>query len=360
MSILLTICIIIGCIIGAYIIYMFIIAVIPFKPVPEQRLEKTKQETSEGIVPSRSRKDVSFKVKGTPLSAWLYLPEDLSAPVPCIIMAHGFGGTKDLGLDAYAVRFQEAGLAVLVFDFRHLGESGGEPRQLVCIPYQLKDYAAAIEYARGLEEINPDKIALWGTSLSGGHVVVTAAMHNKIACICAQVPLLGHGGGGMEIVKRLGLGHMLWMGFGHGLRDLVRSWLGLKPHKIPLFGRARSTAAMSDDDAWRFFNELAPDDFINEVCARINIRIDKYHPIKHISKVRCPVLIQACEKDIGLPKKVVEKAKNKLGELAEVIFYPIDHFDIYLGENFEKAVADQLDFFKKYLMGESPASSSFF
>ena len=34
---------------------------------------------------------------------------------------------------------------------------------------------------------------------------------------------------------------------------------------------------------------------------------------------------------------------------AEVIYYPIGHFDIYVGENFEKAVSDQLDFFKKYL-----------
>ena len=351
MGTLITIGIVLGIIIGAYMVYMLIIAIVPIKPVPEQHMDKAKRSiTEEGAERYRTRKDVTFKVKGTTLHAWIYMPDSTSSPVPCVIMAHGFGGTKAVGLDAYAVRFQQAGLAVLAFDFRHLGESDGEPRQLVWIPKQLEDYAASIEYARSLEEINSDKIALWGTSLSGGHVIVTAAKDNRVICVSSQVPLLSHEGGGMEIVRRVGLRNLLWMSFGHGLRDMVRSWFRLSPHKIPLFGRTGTTAAMADDGAWRLLNELAPPDFINEVCARIMIRIDKYHPLKYMSKLRCPVLIQSCEKDIGLPKKVVEKAKKKSGNLAEVIYYPIDHFDVYLGENFEQAVADQLEFFKKHLM----------
>ncbi|MCK5006754.1 MAG: alpha/beta fold hydrolase [Spirochaetales bacterium] len=141
---------------------------------------------------------------------------------------------------AYAVCFQEAGFAVLAFDYRHLGESGGEPRQLVWIPYQKEDYAAAVRYLRGLQEIDPAKIALWGTSLSGGHVVVTAAGDEKIACVSAQVPLLDGEAGGME----------------------------------------STVAVMADAGAWDTFEALAPDEFINEACARILIRIDKYKPLK--------------------------------------------------------------------------------
>jgi fermentation-respiration switch protein FrsA (DUF1100 family) len=351
MGTLITIGMVLGFIIAAYLVYMLLIAVVPFKPVPEQQTDKGAQSLiEEGAKKHENRNDVTFDVKGTSLHAWLYMPDSTSPPVPCIIMAHGFGGTKAVGLDSYAIRFQKAGLAVLVFDFRHLGKSEGEPRQLVWIPKQLEDYAASIEYGRGREEINPNKIALWGSSLSGGHVIVTAAKDNRVACVSSQVPLLSHEGGGMEIVKKVGLRNLLWMSFGHGLRDMVRSWLRLSPHKIPLFGRTGTTAAMADDGAWRLLNELAPPDFVNEVCARIMIRIDKYHPHNYMSKLRCPVLIQSCEKDIGLPKKVVEKAKKKSGNLAEVIYYPIDHFDIYLGENFEQAVADQLEFFKRHLM----------
>lgn len=349
-TILLYIGIILGALIGAYAVFMLIMALGPRKPVPEQRLEKTRRSPQETDAKrSGSRQDVNFDVKGTPLRARLYLPEILIAPAPCIIMGHGLGCTIAAGLEAYALRYQEAGFAVLAFDYRYLGESGGEPRQLVWIPYQQQDWSAAVEYARGLEEIDPARIALWGTSLSGGHVIVTAARDNKIACVSAQVPLLDGSAGGMKVVKRLGFGYLLRMAFGHGLRDLVRSWLGLSPHKIPLFGKPGSIAALADASAWDTFQEIAPDDFVNEVCARILIRMDKYHPIKHTSKVRCPVLFQVCDKDIALPLKVFERAKKRLGRLAEVIHYPIDHFDIYAGDNFERAVNDQLEFFKKHI-----------
>jgi len=324
--------IIIGILIGLFVLELAIVAFIPGFSVPKQPLEKAKQPTKEvKAKPSRPRKDVNFKVKGTSLSAWLYLPENLSTPVPCIIMGHGLGGTKAMGLESYAFRFQEAGLAVLAFDYRHLGESEGEPRQLVWIPYQLQDYTAAIDYARSLKEIDPAKIALWGTSLSGGHVIVTAAKDNKIACVSAQVPLLDGRVSGLMAYKHkiIRLGHGLRM-IMHGQRDFVRSWLAFS-------------------EAYETLGELAPDDFINEACARINIRMDKYRPVKKAKNVRCPILLQVCEKDIGTPTSLVEEAEKRLGKLAEVIYYPIDHFDIYLGENFEKSVSDQLDFFKKHL-----------
>jgi len=350
MIIILTILKIIGIIIGAYAVFMLIMAIAPGFSVPKQPLEKTQQiPRVVDAKPSGERKDVIFKVKGTSLSAWLYLPKNLSVPVPCIIMGHGLGATKDAGLESYALRYQEAGFAVLTFDYRHLGESEGEPRQLIWIPYQQEDYAAAINYARSLKEIDPARIALWGTSLSGGHVIVAAARDNKIACVSAQCPLLDGSAGGMHMVKKLGIWYVLRMTFGHGLRDLVRSWLSLPPHKIPLVGKPGSIAVMADSDAWDTFSKLMPDDFINEACARIIIRMDKYAPVKHVARVRCPVLLQVCDNDISLPMSVVEKAEIRLGKLAEVIHYPIDHFDIYLGENFEKSVADQLDFFKKHL-----------
>ena len=82
-------------------------------------------------------------------------------------MAHGFSGVRDQRLDAYAERFAAAGLACLVFDYRHFGDSGGQPRQLLDIGRQLDDWRAAIAFARSLEEVDGDRIGLWGTSFSG-------------------------------------------------------------------------------------------------------------------------------------------------------------------------------------------------
>ncbi len=106
---------------------------------------------------------------------------------------------------------------------------------------------------------------------------------------------------------------------------------------------------MADAEAWDAFGQLMPDGFVNEVCARILIRMDKYHPINHTSDVCYPVLLQVCDNDISPPMSVVEKAEERLGTLAEVIHYPIGHFDIYLGDDFEQAVSDQLAFFKKHI-----------
>lgn len=339
----------ISVIIVLFVLELAIVAFVPGFSVPKQRLINPQQEIKAvDTKPPSSKKDVSFQVKGTSISAWLYLPENVPAQVACIIMGHGFGGTRDMGLESYAVRYQEAGFAVLLFDYRHFGESGGEPRHLIWIPHQLEDWSAAIKYARGLKEIDPARIALWGTSMSGGHVIVTAAKDNNIACVSAQCPGLdGHASGRM-LFKREGIGYTLRMMM-HGQRDIVRSWFGLSPHKIPIAGKPGSIACLTTPDAYETFAKFAPEHFINEVCARITLRGDKYRPVKKAQNVRCPVLLQICANDEFTPMSAALEAEKRLGKYAEVKHYPIGHFDIYFGDHFEKSVRDQLEFFKKYL-----------
>ena len=339
----------IGIIIGIIILYLSIVTFIPGFKVPAQPLEQRNQPIGEESRKSPSiRKDVTFKVKGTPLNAWLYLPENFSAPVACIIMGHGFGGTKDMGLASYADRYQQAGFAVLMFDYRHFGASGGVPRQLIWIPSQLEDWSAAITYARGLKEIDPAKIALWGTSMSGGHVIVTAAKDKLIACVVAQCPGLDGRASADMFLERVGIRNTLRMVM-QGQRDYLRSWFGLSPHKIPIVGKPGSIACLTTQDAYDFFRKFAPQNYINEVCARINIRGDKYRPVKQAQNVRCPVLLQICEHDNITPKSAAEETEKQLGKYAEAKYYPIGHFDIYIGDNLEKAVRDQLEFFKQHL-----------
>ena len=337
----------IGILIGLAGLYLLFVALVPGIRAPVQHLEKMKQPSVDvDVKASRSRKDVSFNVKGTSIRAWLYLPENSTAPVPCIVMGHGFGGTRDMGLERYAIRFLAAGYAALTFDYRHFGESDGQPRQLIWFPYQLDDWQAAINYARSLNEIDPAKIALWGTSASGGHVIVSAAKDKNIACVSAQCPGLDGRASALMAFKKQGLNFRLIV---HAQRDLVRSWLGLSPHKIPIVGKPGNIACITTSDAYDGYSKFASDNFINETCARIAIRGDKYRPVKHAGNVSCPVLLQICEHDSITPKSAVKETEKMLGKFAEVKYYPIGHFDIYFGDNFEKSVCDQLDFFKKYL-----------
>jgi len=340
---------VIGLLIGLFAGELLLVALLPGFEVPPQPLKKAPRSAREEALPaSQSRKDVRFFVNETALSAWLYLPEHRPAPFPCIIMGHGLGGTRDAGLEPYAIRFQNAGFAVLVFDYRHFGESEGTPRQLIWIPSQLEDWSAAIAYARGLKDVDPARIALWGTSLSGGHVIVTAARDPAIACVSAQCPGMDGQALALESFKRMGIGNSLRM-IMHGQRDLVRSWLGLSPHKIPIVGKPGTIALMNTPDAYDSFGTLIPDTYVNEACARILIRGDKYRPITYARHVRCPALLQICDHDTLVSISSIEETANILGDRAEVKHYPLSHFDIYTGNGFEQSVRDQVAFFQKHL-----------
>lgn len=338
----------IGSIVTVVCLYFVAVAIFPGFKVPDQPLVKVNRAVQmPPEEPSISRKEVSFNVKGSEIRAWLYVPRGVSERLPCIVMASGLGGTKDMG-EGYALRFQEAGFAVLAFDYRHFGQSKGEPRQLIWIPYQLEDWAAAVEYVRGFAMIDPMRVALWGTSLSGGHVIVTAARDHKIACIVAQCPGVDGRASAELAFQRLPIGYNLRM-LMHGQRDLIRSWLGLSPHRVPIVGKPGSVALMTASNAYEAFAQLARDGFVNEACARIIIRGDKYRPIKYAQDVRCPVLLQICEKDQLVSVESIEETGRIMGQRAEIKRYPLGHFDVYFGKNHETSVRDQIEFFKKRL-----------
>ena len=339
----------VGLLVGLFAFELLLVAFIPGFEVPRQPLTRAPRPPGEETVPApRAHKDVQFSVNNTALSAWLCLPDRMPGPYPCIVMGHGLGGTRDAGLEPYAARFQDAGFAVLAFDYRYFGDSDGMPRQLIWIPSQLEDWSGAVAYARGLPEIDPARIGLWGTSLSGGHVLVTAAHDPAIACIAAQCPGVDGEAAALESFRRMGIGASLTMVM-HGQRDLVRSWLGLSPHKVPIVGRPGTIALMNTPDTYDSFRMLIPDTYVNEACARILIRGDKYRPIKHARRVRCPVLLQICDYDTLVPISSVEKTAVILGDLAEVKHYPLGHFDIYTGGGFDQGVRDQIAFFRKHL-----------
>jgi dienelactone hydrolase len=93
-------------------------------------------------------------------------------------------------LDAFAKVFCEAGFCALVYDNRNLGASDGEPRQEIDPQAQIADYRHAITFARSLDEVDGDRIGIWGSSYSGAHVLVVGAIDRRVKCVVAQVPLI--------------------------------------------------------------------------------------------------------------------------------------------------------------------------
>jgi dienelactone hydrolase len=289
-----------------------------------------------------ARSDVTFESAGERCAAWLYRPEHTSA---CVVLAHGWTGLREQRLDAYAERFAGAGLAALVFDYRHFGASEGEPRSLLDIGLQLADWRAAVAFARRLEDIDPPRIGLWGTSFSGGHVVEIAAHDPRIAAVVAQVPFMD----GLANLLRLGPMHALRLTV-EGVRDQVGALLGRPPHMLASVGRPGSTAVMNSPDAEPGFRALNPPDLArpNEAAARITLRVGSYRPARAVAQVRCPILFVLADDDVVTPPDLAAEAAARAPR-AEVLHYPGGHFDPYVGEMFERVVADESAFLLRHL-----------
>lgn len=138
--------------------------------------------------------DLTFPSHGIRCAAW-HIPassETLAGPAgrPCVVMAHGFGGTRDTGLLSFAEVFADAGLDAFAFDYRGFGASDGTPRQDISVRRQRQDYHAAIAAARHLPGVDRNRIALWGTSYSAGHCVAVAAQDGRIAAVVSMTPAM--------------------------------------------------------------------------------------------------------------------------------------------------------------------------
>ncbi|UZU00590.1 alpha/beta hydrolase [Burkholderia ambifaria] len=292
------------------------------------------------------RLEVTFPSDGDDCAAWLYLP-DTSRPAPVIVMAHGLGGTREMRLDAFAHRFCEAGFACLVFDYRHFGSSGGEPRQLLDVGKQLQDWRAAIAFARTRTDVDAERLIVWGSSFGGGHALTIAADNAHVSAVIAQCPFTD----GLASVCALPLGSLIKV-TARAIRDQFRAWLGGHPVTIPIAGKPGGVALMVAPDAEPGYMKLVPNDmsavFRNYVAARFALQIIRYFPGRKTSRIACPVLFCVCDPDTVAPTRTtLRHAKRAPKGLVNI--YPFGHFDIYVGYAFERAVSDQITFLQRFI-----------
>ncbi|MEV4418469.1 alpha/beta fold hydrolase [Patulibacter sp. NPDC049589] len=291
------------------------------------------------------RTEITFPSGDAHCAAYLYRPEGAAGDVPCVVMAHGFSATRDDRLPAFAERFRAAGLAVLLFDYRHFGASGGTPRQLLDVGRQHDDYRAAVAHARGLDGVDPERVALWGTSFSGGHVVAVAAGDRRIAAVVSQAPYAD----GIPTVALVPPKNVARFAV-DGLRDRLGALAGRPPRLIPAVAAPGGYAVMTAPEAEPGFASIsAPDGrWENAVAARLMLTMALYRPTTSAAKVTAPLLVCVCDEDQTTPPGPAVAMGGK-APLGEVLHYPIGHFEIYVGEPFERAVTDQTAFLRRVL-----------
>lgn len=296
---------------------------------------------------------LDFESDGVRCASTLYRPAAVTRPTPCLVMAHGFTGTRDQ-LARYAEIFAAAGLLVLTFDYRHFGDSDGAPRQIVDVTKQLDDWRAALRFVRTLDSVDTHRVALWGSSLSGGYVVALAAEDSTIAAVVAQVPAFDESIRSMlrearykmasEGISMWALVSVAFRAIVAGTYDAVRGFVHLRPYYMRVFGPPGSVAVFTDPDsdkALRFAASEGPT-WRNEFAPRFLFGTPKYVP-GTAERVQAPLLVcvaeQDTEADPELAKEIAAKAPR-----GRLVTYPVRHFEAYTGSVFDRMTTDQTEF----------------
>lgn len=295
------------------------------------------------------REDVRFASGEDQCAAWLFRPRSQTAPVPCVVMASGVSCVRDQRLDAFAERFAAAGFVVFAFDYRHFGESEGEPRSLMHAGRQRADWRAAIAHARTLDGVERSRVVIWGFSLGGAHVQSLAMTDAGIEAAIAVAPLVD----GLRSLRHVGgSAHVLRLGLA-GVRDRLRALRGAAPLRIPVAGAPGTVAVLNSPGSLPGFESVTSpgSSWRNELCARAALA-PPYRLARKVRRIACPILYCLTEEDDINPPQLGRLAARRAPR-GELRLYPGGHFDPFLGDTFEHMVADQVDFLARHITGEA-------
>lgn len=285
------------------------------------------------------RTDVTFKTgDGVRLAGWLYRPANAKGPVPVIVMSHGTGCVKEMGLAPFAEAFAGAGYACLVYDHRNLGDSEGEPRGEMDPWQQVSDMKDAITYASSLDGIDPLGVCLWGTSYAGGHVIVVAATDRRVKCVVAQVPTLS---GSKTTVLGMSQAQIDEM-----LASFARDRQGRMRGEPPM--RIKPTPPGSETGDW-LHQAGAGTRYRGDTTLRSKELRMGYEPIDFIGRIApTPLLLLAVTRDSRSPTQEQEDGFNRAREPKKLVLIDGGHYSVY-DTTRPQAIAEALGWFGQHV-----------
>jgi fermentation-respiration switch protein FrsA (DUF1100 family) len=298
-----------------------------------------------------TRRDVVFDSTGTRCSAFYYVPEraQAGAQCPAIVMAHGIGSTKEMRLPAFAAQFANAGFVVTLFDYRNLGASGGEPRNQMLPAAQHEDYRNAITWTQLQPEADPDRIGLWGTSYSAGHVLHISAFDRRAKAVVAQAPVVS----GYQTARR----QMPPIVFAATRQmvsdDRVRRYQAGEISYLPLAAPEGKPCLLSTPDSLAWLNDagLASEGrFENRIAFESVQHFFHYEPAIHIDAIApTPLRMIVADNDLLAPTDLALAAYARAMEPKSLVLIKGSHFDVYQGDGFEVSSKAALEWFEMHL-----------
>lgn len=297
------------------------------------------------------RRDVTFKSHGLKCAGWYYVPKGLKADEkrPAIVMAHGYAGIKEMYLDKFAEKFVDAGLVVLVFDYRYFGASEGEPRNQLFYFEQLQDYRNGITWVSLQKEVDPQRIGIWGTSLSGGHVIHLASYDRRVKAVVAQVPVPDLWEAYYQTRKPEDLAkRSAWFA-----QNRIDEYTKNTVNYFPVIAPEGEPSVLPQKESFEWITETvksrAPN-WENRVTVESLEVNPEYSPTKHIHLISpTPLLMIIASDDIVTPTKFQKEAFERAGEPKKLVEVKARHFEAYNGPKFDDFSTPAVEWFKTHL-----------
>lgn len=286
--------------------------------------------------------DFGFESEGTRIAARLYRPNGAGA-APVIVMAHGFSAVMEqLAPQAEALR--AAGFAVLAFDHPCFGLSEGTPRGEVDPTRQLRAWRDAVSFVRTLAGLDRDRIGLWGSSFSGGHVIQAGALDPRVRCVVSQVPfvagwdLIGSRPDADDFVALL-------------IAERERRFAGEAPTMLAVTSvDAEAPSAFPGQAARRFFDEEKFPTWSNAVTLSSFEHVRGYEPGLWAHRLAPRgLLVIVAEDDRVTPVAPVLEAFARAGEPKRLVRVPGDHFEVYEGPGFDQAMDAAIGWYREQM-----------
>ena len=232
------------------------------------------------------------------------------------------------------------------------GDSDGEPRGWFSIPKQLEDWRAAVTYARTLESVDSDRVAVWGMSFAGGYVLVTAADDQRVAAVLSLVGLVD----GLAFMLRPAPPSVIAQSLWRATREVLTR----RPVTMPVAGPPGTLAVSAAPEAVEGFLRTTAGrepghEWRNEVNTSPAFSLLRHRPVRRASAIKVPVLLQLGENDGIVPLKPIEKTAVRAPR-AKLIRYPMDHFGCFTPEYIDRVAGDQLEFLRRHLVPQSAST----
>jgi pimeloyl-ACP methyl ester carboxylesterase len=307
-----------------------------------------------GATAAAHREGISFRSGADDCAAWHYQGSNGA----CVVMAGGAGVTKEPATEPVCCplpcrRVQRARLRP-------------PPRRRVrwnaqasgADPEQLADWDAALDFAASLPGVAPDKIAGWGFSLAGGHLLRLAARRqHRLAEVIAQAPLVDGAASSPHALRHETPGVLARFPL-LALRDVARELTGREPLVVPLAGTRGTVAMLTTPDATDSDRALSPGnayaDWQQAIAARSVVPIALYRPGRTVSHISCPLLALISTGDQSVLAAPARKAARRAPR-GEVVQVDGGHYAAFLDQH-ERVVVAELDFLRRHLLQDGPGT----